>query len=397
MATKDRAVKKAQAGGLHFPQIRLPSFRAPAPKAATKPAAAPAPAPQPVKAKPRAPKAERDYLAAARPFRRVGVIIPGSLVAYFEKQLRHAGIREDTRVWMGKRLLLSVCIGLMVLLVYLALYNPVATATTALTGIGLFAAGFLATAIPLYLSLYFSIADRTATLEKVLPDFLLLTASNMRAGMSPFPAFLQAAKPEFGALYDEVILAMAKAGGATSLVDALAEISVYFDSGMLQRITLLFGKGLRSGGQLAKLLRSSADEIRRIQDLRDELSTATRSYTIFLGFIVVIVMPFLLSVSVHFLTVFLALQPTGSSAGLPANIPSFSGKVSITPDQMLYTAMITLAITSLLMSALVGIIGKGKALYGIKYFPIFLAGSIGFFFLAKTIIGTVLAGFGTVS
>jgi Flp pilus assembly protein TadB len=327
----------------------------------------------------------------------VGVLIPALLVAYFEKKLQHAGIREDTRVWLGKRLLFSVWTGIVLMLFYLAVYIPVTQVLAAIIVVGLFIGGFLAAAFLFYLQLYFSIADRTTSLEKVLPDFLLLTASNMRAGMSPFPAFLQAAKPEFGALYDEVNLAMAKAGGASSIVDALVEISVYFDSATLQRITLLFGKGLRSGGQLAKLLRSSADEIRRIQDLREELTTSTRSYTIFLGFIVVIIMPFLLAVSVHFLTVFITLQPPSAVSGLPSELPSFSGKVSITPAQMMDTTLITLGITSLLVSVLVGIMSKGKALYGVKYFPVFLLGALGMFFLANAVIGSVLAGFGAVS
>jgi pilus assembly protein TadC len=386
MATGDDAVKKP---GLQLPQ--LPAFLSqgkPGPAASSEQQAEETAAPKP----------ETDELVAARPFRRVGVIIPGGLVSYFERKLQHAGIREDTRVWLGKRLLASIFTGFVLLLLYLAIFNPIATPMTALTACGLFLLGFLGLSFLFYMQLYFRIADRTATLEKVLPDFLLITASNMRAGLSPFPAFLQAAKPEFGALYDEVILAMAKTSGTSSIVDALAEISVYFDSGMLQRITTLFGKGLRSGGQLAKLLRSSADEIRRIQDLRDELTTTTRSYTIFLGFIVVMIMPFLLAVSVHFLTVFLTLQPpTGAAGALPAGIPSFSGKVSITPSQMLDTAIITLAVTSLLVSSLVGIIGKGKALYGIKYFPLFLIGALGVFFMANLVIGSVLAGFGAVS
>jgi len=393
MAGKKAAAVKT---GLGLPEITLPQLRLrPAPQPA-KPAKA-APAPQPAAAK-KPPKAPRDELAIARPFRRVGVLIPGALVSSFETKLKHAGIREDTRVWLGKRLLLSFLTGLILLLLYLAAYNPLATPTTLSIAAGLLIIGFLAATIPLYLLLYFTIADRTSALEKILPDFLLLTASNLRAGLSPFPAFMQAAKPEFGALYDEVILAMAKSGGASSLVDALAEISTYFDSGMLHRITLLFGKGLRSGGQLAKLLRSSADEIRRIHDLREELATATRSYTIFLGFIVVMVMPFLLSVSVQFVTVFVALQPPAAAPGTqPGNIPTFSGKIAITADQMVDTGIITLVLTSLLMSALVGIIGSGKALNGVRYFPIFAAGSIIMFFVAKGVIGSVLSGFGTIS
>jgi Flp pilus assembly protein TadB len=344
-----------------------------------------------------APRPERNELAAARPYRRAGVILPARLVASFGKKLQHAGIREDTPVWLGKRLLFSFLAGMILLSLYLAIYNPIATVMTAMTAVGLFAVGFLVAALLFYLQLYFTIADRTTKLEKALPDFLLLTASNMRAGMSPFPAFLQAAKPEFGALYDEVVLAMAKAGGTSSIMDALAEISVYFDSATLQRITILFGKGLRSGGQMAKLLRSSADEIRRIQDLREELTTSTRSYTIFLGFIVIIIMPFLLAVSVHFLTVFIALQPPAANSGVPSEIPTFSGKVAITPGQMLDTALFTLGITSLLVSSLVGILDRGKALYGIKYFPVFFAGALVIFFMANTMIGSILSGFGSVS
>jgi Flp pilus assembly protein TadB len=337
-------------------------------------------------------------LANARPFRRVGVVIPTPVVDYFGRKLKHAGIREDTRIWLGKRLLFSFCIGFMLVTGYILIFDPMASITTESVAIGIFIVGFLAAVIPLYLKLYFIITDRTATLERLLPDFLLLTGSNLRAGMSPFSAFLHAARPEFGALYTEVSLAMAKAGGTSSLVDALEEISEYFDSGMLRRITLLFGKGLRSGGQLAKLLHSSAEEIRRIQDLREELATATKSYTIFLGFIVVIVMPFLLSVSTHFLTVFLSLQPPerGDELSQLGSIPSFSGKISMTPDQMLISSVITLLLTSLLISGLVGIIGKGKALYGIRYFPIFAAASIGFYFIAKVIVGSVLSGFGAV-
>jgi hypothetical protein len=214
--------------------------------------------------------------------------------------------------------------------------------------------------------------------------------------MSPFSAFTNAARPEFGALYDEVKLSTGKASGTASLVDSLQEIQIYFDSAILKRTIGLFVKGIRSGGHLAKLLNASAEEIRRIQDLRAELNTATRSYTIFLGFIVILVMPFLLSVSTHFLTVFLTIQPENDigNATLSASLPSFSGKVLITPDEMYLAAIGILVLTSLMMSCLIGIIGRGKILYGIKYFPIFAVGAVGAYLVAKIVVGSFLSGFG---
>jgi hypothetical protein len=261
--------------------------------------------------------------------------------------------------------------------------------------IGLFSYGFVATTGLSYLELFFKIADRATRVEKILPDFLLLTVSNLRAGMTPYSAFIQAAKPEFGELYEEVRLSTTKAGGTTSLITALKEISLYFDSEVLRRSVDLFAKGIRSGGQLAKLLRGSADEVQRIHDLRAELTSSTRTYAIFLGFILVVVMPFLLSVSTQFVAAFLALQPESTVMELEGagSIPSFSGLVLITPEQMVTIAMVTLVLTSLLVSALLGIINRGKALYGIKYFPLFAIASVVVFFLAREMMGNMFSAF----
>ncbi|VVC02938.1 Type II secretion system (T2SS), protein F [Candidatus Bilamarchaeum dharawalense] len=341
-------------------------------------------------------KKEKKSIMGQRPYRRIGMALPKGIVGIFRKKLLHAGVREDVEIWIGKRVLLSLCVGIILVMIYLILYNPITSTETSLIALGLFISGTIPVFALSYLVLYFQIADRTSSLEKVLPDFLLLTASNLRAGMSPFAAFIGAARPEFGALYDEVKLSTGKASGTASLIDSLQEVQLYFDSPILKRTIGLFVKGIRSGGHLAKLLNSSAEEIRRIQDLRAELTTATRSYTIFLGFIVVLVMPFLLSVSTHFLAVFLKIQPENDlgNGSLAANLPSFSGKVLITPDQMFLASIAILVLTSLLMSCLIGIIGKGRILYGIKYFPIFAMGSVGFYFFARMVIGSFLSGFG---
>jgi len=327
----------------------------------------------------------------------MGAVLPKSMLKYFTPKLRHAGIRKDVRIWLGARILLAFLAGFIFIMLYLIIFNPFTTVETVITTIIVFLAGNLLVLAPAYLQLYYKIADRTSRVEKLLPDFLLLTVSNLRAGMSPFAAFVQAAIPEFGSFHEEVRLGTAKIGGKSSLADALNEVSIYFDSHLLQRTVSLFSKGLRSGGHLARLLTAIAQEVRRIQDLRAELTASTRSYTIFLAFILIVIMPFLLSVSTHFVQVFLKISAESAASNInvpmPSNLPIFSGAILITTDDMVMISLTVIITSSFLVSTLVGVIIRGRAIYGIKYFPVFAGAAILVYFAAKAFIGTFLSGF----
>jgi Flp pilus assembly protein TadB len=288
----------------------------------------------------------------------------------------------------------SFITGAIPLMLYLTIFNPIATPATVSIASGLFLGGALLSAILHYLSLYFLIADRASAVEKLLPDFLSLAVSNLRAGMTPYAAFVHAARPEFGAFHEVVMAAMARVGANASIDSAFFEVASHFDSPLLHRTVTLFAKGVRSGGQLVRLLNSSADEVRRIQDLRAELISSTGTYTIFLSFTVVAIMPFLLAVSSNFVSVFISLQTdmSGISTGA-AQLSSFSGKILITSDDMYNIAMLTLLVTTLLMSALIGIVERGKAIYGVKKFPLLLLLSLAAYFVAKAIIASFLSAY----
>jgi hypothetical protein len=107
-------------------------------------------------------------------------------------------------------------------------------------------------------------------------------------------------------------------------------------------------------------------------------------------------MPFLLSVSNQFITVFLSIN-VGSDSGLDTssleNLPSFSGNISITPDQMFIVSIATLVMTNAFVSILIGLIGRGNAFYGLKYFPLFAVGSVIMFFLMKAMISNMFSAF----
>lgn len=324
-----------------------------------------------------------------RIYRRVGNAYPKPWLLELEKRLKFAGIIEDGAEWIGRRTLLAIIFSFASMLLYVQYLDRTLNPIWALT----FLAGLIIISFIFYLELFFLKQERTKAVEKVLPDYLLLMVSNLRAGIPPFSAFMRSAKPEFGPLYDGIKMATAQLGGKGSVASALEEVSTHFDSASFRRIAVFFAKGMKAGGQIAKLLERSADEIRKIQDLRNELVSGTRTYSIFLIFIVVLIMPFMLSVSTHFLTTFIAIQsqaitPSGGDTG---SMQIFTGNVKITPQDMMSISIVTLLLTSFLVSALLGVVLTGMPPHGLKYFPIIAIASIGFFIIMREVIKNLIS------
>ncbi|MCX6773345.1 MAG: type II secretion system F family protein, partial [Candidatus Micrarchaeota archaeon] len=242
----------------------------------------------------------------------------------------------------------------------------------------------------IYMHLYYLIADRTQRVEAVLPDFLLMVAANMRSGMTPFAAFQAAARPEFGPLQSEIAYVSSRSLGSESFSDAIRGLTATIDSPVLRRLVVFFENGLKSGGRLAYLLETSADEIRQTEDMKREMVIATKSYAIFVVFILLFGLPLLLAISTQFLGVFAKVQGDIGSASSAGGAPGLAGLSSPTIkidvnfiDQMTYVIIIG---TSLLTSLLVGVIAEGKMLYGLKYSPPLALGALVMFLIFKTVI-----------
>lgn len=339
-------------------------------------------------------------------YKRFGDFLPALLLEKIERAMLCSGAEGDVKAWAGAKFFVAFLFALAgallpwTLLKYaniITLEFETLTLAAALPVIGLSVLlgtlSFITAILLYYMHAFYVIDDRTKRLERVLPDFLLIVVSNLRAGMTPFAAFRAAARPEFGPLEEEIRVASAKAGASESLSEALRDLSKRFNSGSFQRAVEFFDKGIRSGGQLAKLLESSAEETRRLQDLKSELVATTRTYAIFLVFIVIAATPFLLAISTQFLAMFNQIQSETQAGASEFSLPFFSTETSITQEFMIQLSMLTLIGTSLFVAALIGVIIQGQALYGAKYFPILAIISTGMFLLAKIIIASILSAF----
>jgi Flp pilus assembly protein TadB len=218
-----------------------------------------------------------------------------------------------------------------------------------------------------YFMVYFKMVGRTSNVEKYLPDVLQLVAANVRSGMTPFQALKFSAREEFGELKTEIEHATTKALGTESFSDALSKISGRINSLMLDRVMKLFVSSLRSGGQMAKILQEMAKDISETRALRRELVTNTKTYSMFIFFVVLAGTPFLLVISIRFLEMITAIQSNVGDVGFGMGF--LMGDITISPAFLMVVSVVMLLVTSLSAASLMGVIKEGKIKYGFKYFP----------------------------
>ncbi|MEM3362284.1 MAG: type II secretion system F family protein [Candidatus Anstonellaceae archaeon] len=324
------------------------------------------------------------------------------------KMLTYAGITEPPQIWLGSRILTALIIA------FLSSLAPLIISVVTKTDLGfgifpnlrvvyligymiiIFILVFFLVLTLFYLHLYYLIHDTTKRVEEVLPDFLLMIAANMHAGLTPFAAFQAAARPEFGPLEREVKKVAAYSLGTESFTEALNALTESIDSDILRRTIAFFENGLKSGGKLANLLETAAEEIRDLDELKKETVLNTKTYTIFLVFILVIGLPVLLGISTEFLSVFTTLQAglnTSSSGGTQAIASMIRPTVGLSAEFVNSAAFALIFLTSLFVSIFIGVIMEGKILYGIKYMPILAIGAYSVYFIVKTLLHGFLSVF----
>lgn len=317
------------------------------------------------------------------------ILSPPSYKKKMSKMLIYAGenkIAVDD--WLGSANLLS-------LLVFAAflIYYPLVYRVFNYWHIGFGLTAVLIIQMMVYLLIYFKMEDRTARVEKVLPDAFQLMAANIRAGMTPYQAMKLSARDEFGPLKEEIEYATTKALGTESFSEVLGRMTERVNSEVLDRSMKLFSSSLKSGGHMAQILDDLAKDITETRTLKKEIVTNTKTYTMFILFTVLLGSPFLFAVSVQFLRVISSLHAnTGVGAGTAAfGMGSFVGQIAVTPDFLTKIAIVMIVVTSILASALIGVIQEGKEKQGLRYAPLIAIAGVAIFYGATILIGNFFA------
>lgn len=262
-----------------------------------------------------------------------------------------------------------------------------------------FAVSFSLILLIIYVFLLLRADARRRKVEDVLPDFLSLSAANVRAGMTIDQALWYAAKPEFGILSDEVATVAKKSFGGVPFNQAIDYLGERFNSKLVRRSVALLKQGLASGGKMADILERTADDARQMATLRKEISTSLLMYIIFIVFAGAIGTPFLFAISGKLVGILenafasaipqVSAQTTGAQfrGGLiTPSAPSISGA-----DFFLFTILCTI-MTTVFSALIIGVISKGSKRDGVPYIPFLLAISLLLFFVVSGALDSFLAG-----
>lgn len=238
-------------------------------------------------------------------------------------------------------------------------------------------AGFFA--LP-YLILSLIAERRRKAVEEVLPDALLLISANIESGLTIDKALLVSARDEFGPLADDIRLAAMKMYGGTPVEEALGDMAEATNSDLFEETLKLLIDGIESGGQVSSLLESSADDIRKSLQLRQEIATNVKMYSMFIMIAAVVGAPLLFGISTYLTETTTDLWEGAEVEDVPSTGFSVMGTPNIDVEFFRVFALAALVISNIFAALLISEIKNGNMKEGVKRAPVFVAVSILIFY-----------------
>ena len=232
---------------------------------------------------------------------------------------------------------------------------------------------------------------RTRKMEDQLPDFLELLSANLKAGMTFERALWSSIKPRFGILGSEMAKTSKKVMTGYDLSKALMDLADKYDSLMLKRTVDLVVSEVESGGNVAELIDRIVDNLKETKELKDEMVASAVAYVIFISVIVVLISPLLFALSFYLLRVLINFIGQLSSATQNiSSLPFAFGRFSGSPEEFMGNfrkfSLMALFVISFFSSLIVAIVEKGNIKAGLKYIPLFVFGSLGFYLLFMRVL-----------
>ncbi|MFH1127425.1 MAG: type II secretion system F family protein [archaeon] len=228
---------------------------------------------------------------------------------------------------------------------------------------------------------------RRKNMEQLLPDMLLLTASNIKSGLTIDRALLFSARPEFGDLGQEFRRVAFEIYGGQPIDESFQSLTKKVKSCILERTVGLLVEGLRSGGAVAKLLEETAVDIRNTETLQKEIQSSVMMYIMFIFMAAVLGAPFLFAISSFLVSSTVGMwQDMDFDTEFADTGMLKMSKPDIDLDLFNYFSIAALVITTFFAGLLISLIQSGNLKGGIKYVPIFVSLALLINYGAKTIL-----------
>jgi len=322
-------------------------------------------------------------------------LLSRSLVKRISDELDLAGIKVDLNTFIGFLLFSSffVIIGVGIIAEFEFNFSPVISLILGIVSSVLYL-GAIYTVIEL------QIDTRRSKMEEILPDFLQITAANIRSGMPIDRAMVYSARPEFAPLTQEIQEFNKRIASGESLQNSLIVLSTRFRSRQLKRTVNLMLEGIAYGGGMVDLLERVAADIRQQQLLQKEIAGQLFMYSLFIIFASVFAAPLLFAVSVEMINITTSIwsgissQLQGGKIQMAGALSMFTPKPpSITSEDFKNFALATMIMISIFAAFIVASISSGVASRGIRYVPIFILISVVIFLGAQSFLESMFGSF----
>ena len=253
---------------------------------------------------------------------------------------------------------------------------------------------FILLQIVIYAIISIIITNRGRFIESVLPDALQLISANLRAGMTIDRAIMASNRVEFGYFNEQFNIVGKEVSTGTEIRDALLNMVSRIRSKKFAKSIELIVEGMRSGGELSRLLNEVAENLVHQKTVEERIKNSVTTYLIFIGAAVGFAAPMLYGLSTVIVKV---IVETFASVEIPpsTNMPftiNMSDEIAIFLPQFVkvYTR-VSLITLSLSASILLGLIKKGEARYGLNYIPFIMGLSLIMYYLVSTGAGLLFS------
>lgn len=319
-------------------------------------------------------------------------LVSRSIVRFISAELDLAGMKMTPNGFFGIAIVGGLLLFILTpafLLIFLSKFNP---GFAALAGIA--AAVFYE--IALYFILEYKIEKRKSFVEGILPEYLQLTAANIRSGVSLDRSLMLATRPDFGYFNKDIEAINRQLYSGETIQNALSLLTKKYRSIQLQHTIRMVSEAVRYGGGLADLLNQIAKDLRNQQIIQKEVSGQLFMYTIFIAFAVLIGAPALYGLTSQMIKVTNTIW-AGILNQNPGGLPT-TGLSFLKPSKpQITTGMYDdFALTAILMitgfgAFIVSAIASGSVLRGIRYLPLFIAVGLIVYFVVGAVVGTLFS------
>lgn len=331
--------------------------------------------------------------ASGRLFKSLSNLAPKGYVETITGLMKYSDYEIDAKSYVGFGIFFGFILGAGAALDSYVIFKTPAPVSLLLAAFFLLGFQFIT-----YSMIFFS-ADRKARFaESMLPDVLQLMASNVRAGLTPDKALLLAARPEFGVLEREIRRAAKEAMTGTNIGESMISLGSRIRSTLIDRTMRLIAEGVRSGGELAKLLEETAEDIRNGAALRREVNASVMMYIIFIFMAAGFGAPMLFGVSTFLIETMMKMSaisiPAEATSTIYAKAPFSLSSAKVSMDFLINFAFANIIATAIFSGIILGLIEEGHEKAGIKYVPVLVIVGILTFLISRSVISSTFGFIG---